>query len=167
MSRQTPENLIGVLFIENSVGLSGSTMSLCTLLNYLDSDMFEAHIVLSRGDQESYLLGHLRRPGDLTVIAPRRSLKHSTFVQRTLDRLGDRHPRIHSLVLRIASLFDVAIVTIPYAWRLYQWAKGRVELIRPKQRFRPRKRNPLETLAGAASLHTSGVMNGTRRQFIG
>ena len=66
MSRQTPEDLIGILFIENSVGLAGSTVSLCTLLNYLDSEVFEAHIVLSRPEQETYLLGNLRRPGDLT-----------------------------------------------------------------------------------------------------
>ncbi len=125
MSHQTPENLIGILFIENSVGLAGSTVSLCTLLNYLDTDVFEAHIVLSQPEQETYLLGNIRRPGDLTVIQPRRSLKQSEFVQRILDRLGGRRPRLHRLALQIASMLDLVVVTIPYTWGLYQWAKHR------------------------------------------
>jgi glycosyltransferase involved in cell wall biosynthesis len=125
-----------ILFIENSVGLSGSTVSLCTLLNYLDPDLIEAHIVLSRPEQEMYLLGHIRRPGDLTMIAPRRSLKQSDFVQRTLDRFGGRRPRLHRLVLQVASMLDVVVVTIPYAWRLYQWAKRRkVQLIHQNNGF--------------------------------
>jgi len=128
--------MIDILFIENSVGLSGSTMSLCTLLNYLDSDRFEAHIVLSQFDQETYLLGHTRRPGHLTVIAPRRSFKQAAFVQRTLDRFGNRRPRLHRLLLQLASLLDVVVVTLPYAWRLYRWAKGRkIKLIHQNNGF--------------------------------
>lgn len=128
--------MIDILFIENSIGLSGSTLSLCTLLNYLDSDLLEAHIVLSRPEQETYLLSHIRRPGPITVITPRRSLKQSATVQRMLDRLGGRWPRLHGLVLRLASLLDVAVVTIPYAWRLYRWAKERrIKLIHQNNGF--------------------------------
>jgi glycosyltransferase involved in cell wall biosynthesis len=128
--------MIDILFLESSIGLSGSTMSLCTLLNYLDSDVFEAHIVLSRPEQETYLLGQTRRPGTMTVITPRRSLKHSAVAQRILDRLGSRRRMLHRLVLRVASLLDVVVVTIPYAWRLYQWAKGRkIKLIHQNNGF--------------------------------
>ena len=38
-----------VLFIENSIGLSGSTMSLTTLLNSLDRSRFEPCIAVSAG----------------------------------------------------------------------------------------------------------------------
>jgi len=125
-----------ILFLEYSIGLSGSTMSLCTLLNYLDSDLVDAHIVLSRPEQETYLLGHIRRPGDMTVITPRRSLKQGDVVQGILDRLGSRRPKLHRLVLRIASFLDVFVVTIPYAWRLYQWAKRRkIKLIHQNNGF--------------------------------
>jgi glycosyltransferase involved in cell wall biosynthesis len=128
--------MINILFIENSVGLAGSTVSLCTLLNYLDPDLFEASIVLSRPEQETYLLGHIRRPGDLTVIQPHHSLKQAEVVQRMLDRLGTRRPRLHRLVRQVASLLDVVVVTIPYAWRLYRWAKERkIQLIHQNNGF--------------------------------
>ena len=116
---------INILFIENSVGLSGSTMSLCTLLNYLDSDLFEAHIVLSRHEQEAFLLGHLRRPGDLTVITARRSLRQTGMAQRILESLGVRRRRLARLVIRFVALLDIFAVKFPYAWRLYRYAKER------------------------------------------
>lgn len=128
--------MTNILFIENSVGLAGSTVSLCTLLNYLDPEVFEAHIVLSRPEQETYLLGHIRRPGDLTVIRPRRSLKQSSLVQRILDRLGGRRPRLHRLALQTASMLDLFVVIIPYTWRLYQWAKNRkIQLVHQNNGF--------------------------------
>ena len=128
--------MIDILFIENSIGLSGSTLSLCTLLNYLDSDLFEAHIVLSRPEQETYILGHIRRPGPITAITPRRSLKQSPVVQRILDRLGDRRRKLRLMVRRLASLLDVFVVTIPYSWQLYQWAKHRnIKLIHQNNGF--------------------------------
>jgi len=109
---------ISVLFIENSVGLSGSTVSLCTLLNYLDSEVFDAHIVLSRAEQEAYLLGQTRRPGDLTVIAPRRSLKESFAVQRVLESFEWRAPWLGRHILRVVGLLDILVVTLPYVYRL-------------------------------------------------
>jgi len=127
---------ISVLFIENSVGLSGSTVSLCSLLNYLDTEMFDAHIVLSRREQEGYLLGEIRRPGDLTVIAPRRSLKQALPVQRVLESLGGRAPWLRRHLLRFAGLLDVLVVTLPYVYRLRRWAKNRgVELIHQNNGF--------------------------------
>ena len=136
MTRQPPGPSIRILFIENSVGLSGSTMSLCTLLNYLDPDLVEAHIVLSRPEQEIYLLEHLRRPGDLAVIAPRRSFKHAPVVRRMLDALDNRRPRLHLLLLRLVALLDVAVATLPYVWRLSRYAKGRkIQLIHQNNGF--------------------------------
>ena len=136
MTRQSPGRPIRILFIENSVGLSGSTMSLCTLLNYLDPDLIEAHIVLSRSEQDIYLLDHLRRPSDLAVIAPRRSLRQAPVVRRMLDALGNRRPGLHRLILQVASLLDVVAVTLPYAWRMSRYAKGRrIQLIHQNNGF--------------------------------
>jgi glycosyltransferase involved in cell wall biosynthesis len=94
-------NLINILFIENSVGLAGSTMSLCSLLDYLDADLFEAHIALSRNEQEGYLLGHLRRPAHMTVIAPGVSLRQASWAQRVLDFTQRRVPWLRGSVLRL------------------------------------------------------------------
>src|SRR6266849_5977947 len=136
MTRLLPGPSMRILFIENSVGLSGSTMSLCTLLNYLDSDLVEAHIVLSRPEQEFYLLEHLRRPGDLAVITPRRSLKEAALMRRIFDTLGDGTPKLRRLILRFASLLDVVVSTVPYAWRLSRYAKARkIQLIHQNNGF--------------------------------
>jgi len=136
MTRQPPGSTNRILFIENSIGLSGSTMSLCTLLNYLDPDLVEAHIVLSRREQEVYLLEHLRRPGDLAVIAPRRSLKHAPLVERMLEALHERRPRLHVLLLRVVALIDVFVATLPYVWRLSRYVKGRrIQLIHQNNGF--------------------------------
>jgi glycosyltransferase involved in cell wall biosynthesis len=127
---------ISVLFIENSVGLSGSTVSLCTLLNYLDSEAFDAHIVLSRPEQKAYVLGQIRRPGDLTVIAPRRSLKESFAVQRVLESLEGRAPWLGRHILGVVGLLDILVVTLPYAFNLRRWAKNRsIEVIHQNNGF--------------------------------
>ena len=127
---------ISVLFIENSVGLSGSTVSLCSLLNHLDPEAFDAHIVLSRPEQEAYLLGQIRRPGDLTVIAPRRSLKEYLAVQRVLESLERRAPWLGRHSLRVVGLLDVLVVTLPYAFNLRRWAKNRsIEVIHQNNGF--------------------------------
>jgi glycosyltransferase involved in cell wall biosynthesis len=118
-------NLINILFIENSVGLAGSTMSLCSLLNYLDADVFEAHIALSRGEQEGYLLGHLRRPAHMTVIAPGVSLRQASWAQRLLNCAQRRVPWLRRIVARAIAVLDVFVVTIPYALRLRRWIKDR------------------------------------------
>src|SRR5260370_13393273 len=113
---------VDILFIENSVGLSGSTMSLCTLLNYLDSGRIAAHIVLSRPEQDAYLHTHLHRSGELKVITPRRGLKHASIVSRVLQLLGTSRPKLSRVWLSFVAQLDVILVTIPYAWRLHQFA---------------------------------------------
>src|ERR1700682_4057583 len=136
MTRPLHRPPLSILFSENRRVLSGSTMSLCTLLNYLDPDLFEAHVVLSRPEQEFYLLEHLRRPGDFAVIAPRRSFREAPVVRRMLDALGDGKPRLRRLVLQVASLLDVFVVTLPYAWRMSRYAKGRkIQLIHQNNGF--------------------------------
>jgi glycosyltransferase involved in cell wall biosynthesis len=116
---------INVLFIENSVGLAGSTMSLCSLLNFLDTDLVEPHIVLSRSQQEAYLLGHLRRPGDMTVIAPSPRLNEASWAQRILSLVQRLAPSLRGSVLRVMAGLETFAVTIPYVFRIRRWAKDR------------------------------------------
>ena len=116
---------INILFIEYSVGLGGSTMSLCSLLNFLDDELVEPHIVVSRNEQEAYLLGQLRRPGDITVITPRSSPSRAPWLQRILRFVDRRTPWLRHSVLRLAAVLEVFSVSIPYALQLRRWAKGR------------------------------------------
>ena len=125
---------INILFIENSFGLAGPTMSLCSLLNFLDDDLFEPHIfqphiVLSRVEQERYLLGQMRRPGEMTVIAPRRTLDHASWVQRLLGLVDRRAPWLRPVALLFLGALEFFTVTVPYVLELWHWAKSRKILL--------------------------------------
>ena len=124
-----------ILFIENSIGLSGSTMSLVTLLNRLDRGRFEPRIAVSRPEQADYLRRHLREPADIAVISPRRGLKHTGWI-RHLATAESRVPRpLRRPILRLAGLLDLAVVALPYALRLRGFAGSRVDLIHQNNGF--------------------------------
>ena len=69
-----------VLFIENSIGLSGSTMSLTTLLSRLDRKRFEPYVVLSRPEQAAFIREQIHERVDLTIIGPGISLKQRSWL---------------------------------------------------------------------------------------
>ena len=132
---------INVLFIENSIGLAGSTMSLCSLLNFLDDELFQPHlfqphIVLSREEQERYLLGQMRRPGEMTVITIKPTLDHSSWVQRILGWVDRRARWLRRGVISLLGVLEFCKVTLPYILELYRWAKGRkIDLIHHNNGF--------------------------------
>jgi glycosyltransferase involved in cell wall biosynthesis len=132
---------INVLFIENSVGLAGSTMSLCSLLNFLDDELFrphlfQPHIVLSREEQERYLLGQMRRPGDMTVITLKRTLDHTDWVQRVLGWVERCAPWLRRGVIPFLGVIEFFAVTFPYVLELRRWAKDRkIDLIHHNNGF--------------------------------
>ncbi len=112
-----------ILFVEHSVGLSGSTMSLLTLLSRLDRSRFDPHIVLSRPEQADYLNSHLQQPADIAVIAPSRGLKRAVSPQRAFDS-RERGKRSQWWPIRkLAALLDIFLVTLPYALRLHRFAR--------------------------------------------
>ena len=115
----------GVLFIENSVGLSGSTISLCALLNHLDEAAFRPHVVVSRPEQAQHLRSHLRGSIDIEVIAPGSGFKGARWLQRALGAAGGRAAWLKRLARRIIASLDVVAVTIPYALRLRRFARHR------------------------------------------
>ena len=115
----------GILAIENSIGLSGSTISLTLLLNRLDPQLFEPSVVLSRPEQLEYVRSQLNRRVDATVIAPRRSLRARPWAKR-LGRAGRR----------ALAFLDLFLTTIPYVARLYRFAKARnISLIHQNNGF--------------------------------
>ena len=63
-----------ILFVENSIGLSGSTMSLEILLSHLDRGIVQPYALLSRPEQLSYVRDALRAPVELDIVAPQAKL---------------------------------------------------------------------------------------------
>jgi len=89
---------VAVALIESSIGLSGSTMSLSTLVRCLDRDRFEPHVIVARADQEAYLQDKVGAWLRVVRIAPRR-------------RARARVPWLGKL----GALLDFLTVTLPYA----------------------------------------------------
>jgi len=105
---------VPVAFIESSIGLSGSTMSLSVLVRRLDRERFEPHVVVAREDQGEYV----REVAGLVAerIAPR--------------------PRASTRSGKVAALSDLLTVTIPYANALRRFVRRhRIRLIHQNNGF--------------------------------
>jgi glycosyltransferase involved in cell wall biosynthesis len=103
---RSAEAPVPIAFIENSIGLSGSTMSLATLLRRLDRDRFEPHVIVTREDQEAYLRDIGSAGLQLTRISPRGG------VRARPGRLG-----------RVGVLLHLIAATLPYANALRRFVK--------------------------------------------
>ena len=125
-----------ILFIENSIGLSGSTMSLTTLLNGLDRARFDPVIAVSRPEQAAHLREHLREPAPVVVIGPGNGLKYRGWMTRLTEAGSPLPAMVRHTLLRVAGLIDLAVVALPYALRLRAFARGRrIDLIHQNNGF--------------------------------
>ncbi len=132
----TPLSPRNVLFIENSIGLSGSTISLCNLLSHLDQKVYRPFVVFSRVAQRHYALHYLDHRINTTVITPRNSFKASPLLKAFLSRLKPNHPRFTRFLFSILALLDLFFVIGPYAFRLYRFAqKHHIHLIHHNNGF--------------------------------
>jgi hypothetical protein len=114
-----------VLFIENSVGLSGSTVSLATLLNHLNRNDVVPYVAVSRPEQATFLRQQLREPTDVAVIRPAGGLKGAGWLRRLLGPSGIHVRGLRRAGWKVAGLIDMLIVTLPYSLRLRRFARGR------------------------------------------
>lgn len=119
-----------VLFIENSIGLSGSTMSLSTLLGELDRSRYAPQVVVSRANQKDYLEQALGPSIPISVVPWRNSLKSVAVVRSLLARTA-RYPRLpHRIATGAVAALDVPGIILPYVWRLQRLARGaRIDII--------------------------------------
>ena len=119
-----------VLFIENSIGLSGSTMSLSTLLGELDRSRYAPQVIVSRANQKDYLEQALGPSIPISVVPWRNSLKSVPVVGSLLARTA-RYPRLpHRIATGAVAALDVPGVILPYVWRLHRLARGaRIDVI--------------------------------------
>ena len=112
------------MFVERSIGLSGSTLSLCDLVASLDRRAYVPVVVFSRPEQQACFAQRVGGAINAVVIRPRDSLKRTATARRLLSHrwvvaLGVR--RLASWVLAIG---DLLVGTLPYAFRLYRVARA-------------------------------------------
>ena len=112
-----------ILFIENSTGLGGSTLSLCTLLAHIDRAAYEPTVVFSKKVQEEYC----KSCGDASVktvtISCGPSLKYRPLGVFTLQAARAVSRRLERLTYTLLSLLDLPFVIAPYVLRLYLFAR--------------------------------------------
>ena len=121
MSARRP---VTVALVEASFGLSGSTLSLCTLVKRLDLARFAPRIVVSRVEQETYARSRLDGAIPISRITPRRGLK------------GTRWARRGGLRARVAAVLDLFLVTLPYALALRRFIRRQgIELVHHNNGF--------------------------------
>jgi glycosyltransferase involved in cell wall biosynthesis len=127
---------VRVLFIEKSVGVSGSTVSLSSLLHHLDPDVYDRHVVLSSARQEAYVRAQV--PDGLTtaVIVEAQGVKSAGWVRRVTSRLAGRAPRLKRVADAALGVLDAVAGTLPYTARLYRFArKHRIDLVHQNNGF--------------------------------
>jgi glycosyltransferase involved in cell wall biosynthesis len=130
---------VPVLFIEHSIGVSGSTVSLCTLLGRLERRRYDPCVVFSRAAQQEHLLGSSTPPTDSRVIGWRNGLK-STRVGRAFYRMALRRARpVRMLLTGLLSVLDIVFVVVPYTLQLYRLSRRRrIALIHHNNGVEPR-----------------------------
>jgi glycosyltransferase involved in cell wall biosynthesis len=130
---------VPVLFIEHSIGVSGSTISLCTLLRRLERRRYDPCVVLSRAAQQEHLLGSGAPATDSRVIVWRNGLK-STRIGRAFYRMALRRAQpLRMLLTGLLSVLDIVVVVAPYTLRLYRLARRRrIALIHHNNGVEPR-----------------------------
>jgi glycosyltransferase involved in cell wall biosynthesis len=113
-----------VLYIEDSVGVGGSIVSLNHLLKYLDKKKFFPYAVVYHKNQENYL--NSRCHNVKTIVArPRSSLK-SSCLGRSLVNYSKLTGKVGGRVGHFfIFLVDFFVAILPYALRLYFYAKDR------------------------------------------
>lgn len=129
----------GALFIEHSIGVSGSTISLCTLLRHLDRDLYAPAVVLGRASQQEFLRAAAGPDIDATVIVWRNGLK-ATRAGRALYEWAKRQAwPIKRFVTGLLALLDIGLVIAPYTFRLYRVARRhRTALVHHNNGLEPR-----------------------------
>jgi len=114
-----------VLFVEKSFGLSGSTMSLATLLTHLDRQAYIALVAVSRPEQRDYLLRQIDGIDTVAVIDERASFARTPTGARLLALVCRHMPILRRPLLWLITAFDLFFSTVPYALRLAWFGRSR------------------------------------------
>jgi glycosyltransferase involved in cell wall biosynthesis len=125
-----------ILFIENSIGLSGSTISLCNILSAIDRTVYNPYVILSRPEQGKYLRSFSEVPLITEVIRCSDSLKFRSVTKRLTAIACELDPHLVKPIYSGASLLDVPCIIMPYLLKLYSFARGKkIDLIHHNNGF--------------------------------
>lgn len=128
--------MTNLLLIENSVGHSGSAISLCNLVANLNQEEFAPFVIFSRPEQLDYFRRNFDSNAEAVVVRCR-PLRKDTVVGRSI---GAASKRIHAWVARavfgLFGLLDLFFVYMPYVLRMAAFARRkRIELIHQNNGF--------------------------------
>jgi glycosyltransferase involved in cell wall biosynthesis len=115
-----------ILYIEDSIGVGGSLVSLCNFLVHLDRTKFDPLVVVYHDNQKAYLESRKVAVRRIIVAAPRPSVR-STLVGRTVMACLGRGEWGEQLSIRCLSILDLAWSVFPYAFGM--WRRLRRESI--------------------------------------
>jgi glycosyltransferase involved in cell wall biosynthesis len=125
-----------ILFIENSIGLSGSTISLCNILLNLDRTKYNPSVILSRPEQKSYLQRYIGIGAPTAVIRCGDPLKFKSWAQYLTAAAKRLNPHLIRPVYFFSALLDMPCVILPYLLRMYLFVRGReIDLIHHNNGF--------------------------------
>ena len=127
---------IKLLLIENSIGLSGSVISLCNLVAGLNEAEFSSFVIFSREEQFRYFRSQFDSDAEATVIRRRDEIK-TTPIAKYLGGAAQRvHPLVARMVYALYSAVDLFVVFVPYIFRMAKFARrNRVDLIHQNNGF--------------------------------
>ncbi|HSE05732.1 MAG TPA: glycosyltransferase family 4 protein, partial [Methylomirabilota bacterium] len=112
-----------VLFIENSRGLGGSTVSLCNLLSGLDRKVIEPIAAFARTDQRQYAVAYCG-PSVRTELVPFTRTLAVSAALRSLLSWAARGPMLTSAASAIPAVVDDLFLTLPTVSRLYRLGRA-------------------------------------------
>lgn len=125
-----------ILLIENSIGLSGSAISLCNLVSNLDSRLYCPTVILSRAEQEVYCRRFFPASVETRVIRCGDSLKFKPLAKRLGRSAAGTSPFLSRLFFSCLSILDLLLVLLPYICRMYSFArKRRIDLVHHNNGF--------------------------------
>ena len=125
-----------ILFIENSIGLSGSTISLCNILSSLDRTRYNPYVILSRPEQNRYLRRYIGMEAPTAVIRCGDTLKFRPCTQYLTATAKRLNSHLMKFVYFFTALLDMPCIILPYLLRLYLFARGReIDLIHHNNGF--------------------------------
>jgi glycosyltransferase involved in cell wall biosynthesis len=127
---------INILLIENSIGHSGSAISLCNLVANLDDETYLPFVIFSRDEQLTLFREQFNSRAEALVVRRPPELKTTSFGRALGTTAKNVHPVIARVVYGLFSLIDLFSTFTPYVFRMATFARRRsIDLIHQNNGF--------------------------------
>ena len=112
-----------ILYIEDSIGVGGSLVSLCNFLIRLDRTKYDPIVLVYHDNQRAYLETRKVSARRVIVAAPRRSVRE-TLLGRTVLAWFGHEGWGEQLSVRCLSILDLVCSVFPYAFGMRRKLRG-------------------------------------------